>query len=206
MATILIRRGALLRSLRAVAPFQCADVTRPHLCAVQFEVHDRRLRLVATDGHTMAVAAPLAECEGVDGSALLRSEHVGELIAAMKCKRSETDQPVTMEITSSLDVPVTVRTAGLEWSRPCSVERYPPWRAVCPDRCNEKDRGAGVFGVDPRYLARAGDSATAFAYDPKNRTTGLRMSVPSGVTDPIRLDYSCPYTGDLTMIVMPMRI
>lgn len=154
--TFRVRWEDLGRALRAVTPWMSTDPTRYHLLGVCFEVRDRVLRLVATNGHGLAIARvdlvdPIPDCEIVAPAA-----RVKELIKECRAKR-KSDLAV-MEVTIVDGAP-----------------KFPPWRQVVP---KDHQPRVGFFGASAEYLALAGESFAA--YGDRGVLTPMRLDVYGG--------------------------
>lgn len=193
-----ITRGTLHNSLKAVSMFASADMTRFHLNGVHFEIHDGELRIVATDGHTMAAATPEITLEGAGNATMFLSvDDTKSLVKLLRCKRADQDEQIEFFIENKKTLCVAGPFGELKLKCP-DVSEFPPWRAVVPEKSGAKDQGAGLFGLAPKYLERLGKAAKAFGAD---RTA---ISVESAL-DPVRFDMAVD-GSELIVIIMPMRI
>jgi hypothetical protein len=235
---ITITREALYRSLRAVEEFQCQDPTRFHLAGVHVEARSSgprgELRLVATDGHTMAIAQPLCRVTA-DGTSTLPSATVAKLIRALRPAKWNAGHEFATAVAASGHVTITGWTSA-EWDaepgkaadkrreeiaavrgvaldpvkRTRDRDEFPPWRAVVPER-EAVDRSKKGAPPAPEYLCaawqyveRAGAAARRFGIE-ISAPRGLLLRVPEDDLSPLRFDIAEPDTGDLTIVVMPMR-
>lgn len=204
---IKVQKSVLFRALRAVSLFTSRDETRFHLCGVLFECSGDGVQLVATDGHTMGVAR-LSGAEWKSGpdynrppTFILSAEGIDSLME-LKPRRGDTVDPV---------LELTVEDGRL-WigSRSFALvdADFPRWRLVMPERVSKlsSDRTSAI-GINPLYLMRVGESCKLFAGGVRAMDFPmLTISNPPGDLDPLRLDYSHESTGDLTIVIMPMRL
>ena len=209
---ITIQRGVLYRALRAVALFQCKDETRFHLSGVYFETSGRELRLVATDGHTLVMAQPLATARGSDAGVILAAADVAALIKAIKPLKWCESHELVLALRTGVHVSGIARAdePPLTWEARGVDSKFPPWRAVVPERVARPDRDTmlelpRLLGLDPRYLARAGEACVRFEEDPDHMRT-LELAASADRYGPARFDYADPDTGDLCIVIMPMRL
>lgn len=192
-----ITRDSLYRSLRAVAMFASRDETRFHLCAVYFDAADDGLRLVATDGHTLGVVRPEQTApEGAfRGGVIVATGDVARLVAAVKPFAVERDSPVEVAVS---EVGVRCAWAGGTLSVARVDSKFPPWRAIVPDRDGEP---AKRWAIAPRYLARVGEAGRVID---GGEVVDFEVSV-AGEMDPVRFDLECP-AARASFFVMPMRL
>jgi hypothetical protein len=195
---ITITRQNLSCALRAALEWVCEDETRFHLCTVYLEVSGDHLHVVATNGHGLCDARP--ECKSTaDASVLIPVDRVKDLLRWLKCKKAENNFEITLTIAED-----KLHASGMHGV--CEVvgmrEQFPPFRQVIPERSNNS---CNVVGVSPDYLELAGRSGQLFYDDPGN-SRGFEWSQPAEPLAPIRLDMSVPDRGDLTVVIMPMRI
>jgi hypothetical protein len=207
---ISITRGTLFASLKALSAFSSTDPTRFHLTSIYFEATPAgELTLVATDGHTMAVATPTVRVETphpAGASVIMRSEDAARLAAAVKPIKAAADERVTL-----LFVGRTVKlTSELSYGAVPAMEftgvdsQFPTWRAVVPAKA--ESAGVPLFGIDARYLARAGKAFEAFATSDRGRGVGVEFNTVVSELDPIRMDIESSSHGALTIVIMPRRI
>jgi DNA polymerase III sliding clamp (beta) subunit (PCNA family) len=220
-ATIGVTRDRLYSALKSVSLASCKDETRFHLTGVYLELDGKRLTLVATDGHTLhrAVIEVAIEVHAVH-SALLKSEDVSAILKAVKPKKAEQDQIVSVAFTEAY-VAKGTRAELAKPHQPTSKANvsiacgstllsctpldanFPPYRQVIPD-FTRSGLQAATIGFNPAYLARACDAIKEFGRD---AYSGIGASINYGQElDPIRIDFMGRELGEFTAVVMPMRI
>lgn len=203
LASATITRDHLHRALRAVSLFICPDETRFHLATIHVEITDGAIHLVATDGHTLAHARPVATHVTGEGSALIAAPDVKDLIAALKPSKTNAHNEVQIALVGAGKISVTCQ--DIAFVRTGVDSQYPPWRAVVPERATDSSKGAGLFGVNPAYLARAGKAAECLCTD-KRSPAGFEFTAPMNALDPMRLDYHDRESGSIVVVIMPMRV
>ena len=163
------------------------DRNRPHLHAVYFEADAKGIRVVATDGHQIAIYR-LNEATGL-GKSLVSRDDVEGIVA--ECRRAG-KRPVTLNLTES----------RLETSRKLSftpVEAtFPDYRTVLP----EKAEKPFVGHVDTAKLINVARAFTMMSTSKRSHT--MRARQPSlGLLDPIV--FTSMYCADMMIILMPVR-
>lgn len=200
--TIQIKRGRLLAGLKSVLPFVCQDDTRFHLCCISVEIVNPKetLRLVASDGHTLARAE--VRTGDVDGShmsqTLLKSADAKTLIKTLACKRSESDQIVTLAVTKRQ---ITVRVGDTSLEFTALDATFPPYTQVIPTYSSKT--AAPTVSVNPVYIARACDAIAAFGRG-SDSARGASFSFGTSVLDPILVTFETPDLGTFLAVIMPM--
>jgi hypothetical protein len=203
MSTVIIARDTFYRALRAAALFICEDETRFHLNGVCFEITPEALNLIATDGHTLGHVQPIAKSRatGTQG-AIMRAEDVEALLKVLKPAKGTGGHEVTLTLGDKRTI--TVSGQDISFTRTGVDSQFPPWRQFVPEKGNG-NKAAGLFGVNPFYLARAGKMAEYITVD-KRAGRGLEFSTPRDALDPMRMDFSDPDCASVTAVVMPMRL
>lgn len=200
---ITVAREILYRTLRAVILFASEDKTRFHLNSVYFDTEGGELKLVATDGHTMAIGYPI--CRGRGGESLiLRLEDAEALLKVLKYDKKNGH----LELEVSLGEMIKVIGADIAFERNPLAEKFPPWRAVVPERGDRKGKtksAPAVFGLAARYVERVGTASKYFGVR-ADSSKALEFTNLASDLDPMRMDIEEVDTGTLTMIIMPMRI
>jgi len=184
----------LRRCLAALLPHTASDdETRAYLDGVYFD----GLQWVATDGHTMAKASPVLTKIDAPGSAILPAELCKRIVTLCKGKIV---RGITITVVKN-DVSITNGTDTISGK---SVDsEYVRYDAVMPKAGRRSDDSA-LVGVNPCYLMRAGKACKDFTTD-REFTRGVVWQMGTEL-DPVRLDFQCHDTGDLVIVIMPMRI
>jgi len=193
--TIVVRDSTRLhRTLKALLPFASRDDSRVHMCGINIQSgNDGFMRMTATDGISLADAQTLARFEGFEGECLLTYALCKKLIAATKGKSVH-------EVTITLDgMSQSVQVGGDTISDIGADTRFPPVDTVVPPRDRTVDRQ--IVGLSPALLERAGKAIRIFG---TTNNIGALFNL-AGELDPVRVDYCCPDTGLLCLVLMPMR-
>ena len=199
---VALRRERLYNTLRAVEPFVCGDVTRPHLTGVLFEISPGTLDIVATDGHRIVHAAPTlgdmgAEPKGSTRRILVDLEQLKALRQSLKCRKLDGAREVTIVASKeSLEVSFAGQTIT------CSDKgaTFPSWRKVLPAAVRGKaEKPASSVIVHSDYLEAAAKAARTFGCE------ALHINAILGDRTPIRLDAEHEDSGSIVVVVMPRR-
>ena len=170
------------KTLDAVALFAARKDTRYYLNGVLFEMTPGCCRVVATDGHTLAVATVYDDTIAENKSVIVPIDVIARLPKAK-----------TVDFDFSADV-VSIRADGVELKTPPIDGRFPQWRRIIP---------ATVSGIAaqfaPDYVARVGKAA---------KLLGCKLQPHihhNGGVAPL----ACPVTffgrPDFTAILMPLK-
>jgi len=205
VCTITITRGRLFAALKSVAPFMSDDPTRPHLASVLVELRSAppALRLVASDGHTLArVTVPVVGLERADAmprGTLLAAADVKALIKALVHTRKTATQAVAITVAGRS---IEVRVEGATHRYTAMDAQFPPYEQVVPPLA---PRGTNAVGINPRYLARACDAIAALGRTPASVEAAV-VVFGSGELDPVTVRYAEELVGEFLGVIMPMRV
>lgn len=165
-ATVCLTAGTLLEAIRRVRFAVAHNDVRYYLNGVALQLEPDLLRLVASDGHRLAVYATAIEPGCGTHEVIVPAKSVDELVRLMK----SVGQPATTLIT------LNIGTRGLTAHLPNAVltsalveGRYADWRRVVPRTYQQS------FQVDPAGLCAALLRVTVLA-NPKFHGVALRMA------------------------------
>lgn len=182
---------------KAILLHASVDCTRPHLSGVLVE-SGSSTRLVATDGHRLAVA----ECQGqLTHGGLIRREDLERAIKAAGAK-----EVLAIEPNGGSHMTLGVATgeggalrAGVKVS--LADERFPPWRQALPGADKIGPTGAGSLGINADYIGDVGAVAKACG----KRNGAIKLCIQAGELEPVR--WECSGNGaDWEGCIMPVRI
>ena len=202
-------KEAFFNALRAVQLFCCQDETRFHLNGIYVEIDTLGiLRFVATDGHILAISTVVGTAQGAsEKDGFLTSEQVKQLLTMIKpTNKADRSTPVGLQLSANRrSIRCTVDEDQQEFTD--SGEEFPPWRQVMPEAASPDSKGTAKIGLSLRYLERAGKAVT-FMCGGKVAAESAVFAISIGDTqlDSVRLDFSAPDIGDLTIVIMPCRI
>jgi DNA polymerase III sliding clamp (beta) subunit (PCNA family) len=201
-----------VRTLRALLPFASEDETRYNLCGILVEVDAaaKRIRLVATDGFTLAVVERCPAGDDRPGAwdvfgAMGDRDDTAFILSRGACERAIKCAPKpTKSYRPTVQVEVKIGTDGAAsclalLSGQARITDavvdgcYPDWRQVVPARADVAS--TEPFAINVTFLARAQALA-----DLTTKGVGVRVQ-PNGALAPIRFDAGHGVYG----AVMPMR-
>jgi DNA polymerase-3 subunit beta len=199
--SVAITRGRLLATLKSVSTFVSQDPTRLHQNSIAIELVNRTtLRMVATDGHTLAKAdVNCTDSSGGMRQFLLQADDAAALIKSLACKKADRDQIVTLGVTKS-KLAVTFAMTNMEFS-PIDAS-FPPYEQAIPRYSGDN---APTVGANPAYVARACDAIASFGRDAAS-SVGAKFSFGPSSLDPILVTFSTVGIGDFTAVIAPMRL
>ena len=189
----------LIAALAATAPSASTDETRFHLMGVAAVVEDGRLGFVATDGHRLTRVMTHAAVSPTDTRvlAIIPLADIKSMLAMSKdCRKSVT--PLAMAIAGGSDQTVTLTHAGRTIVSKAIKSTFPAYGAVVPAVTRT---AASCVGVNPAYFAEAMKACGLYC----GKSTGVKVAL-GGALDPMRFDASSAHLGDVTVVVMPMRV
>lgn len=206
IATVLVERGRLCGALRAVEEFMCKDETRFHLNSAFLEIESSPttiVRLVATDGHTLARVVIPCTIEGSVPTAgmIVAYDSVRAAIKLLKCAAKLGKATVALKVgpkSLALHMP-----DGTSCPMRLVDSTFPPYRQVIPNYGHVK--GGSSVGVNPAYLMRAGDALARLGREFGSATPAVMVTGPSDL-DPILIEFTAPDLGHATIVIMPMRM
>jgi DNA polymerase III beta subunit, central domain len=201
--TVLVTRARLCGALRAVEDFMCKDATRFHLNGAFIEVEASIVRLVATDGHTMARVVIPCTIEGSlpASGMIIACESVLAAIKLLKCNAKLGKETVALKVG-----PRSIALAMPDGtSCPLRIvdSTFPPYRQVIPSYGHIK--GGSSVGVNPAYLVRAGEAIARLGRE-FSSARGVTMTLGASELDPILIEFTAPDLGHATIVIMPMRL
>lgn len=163
-ATVIVNRARLRGALRAVEEFMCKDETRFHLNGALVEIghaSSHVVRIVATDGHTLARSEVPCTIEGaLPDDMIIAADAVRTAIKLLKCAAKLGEQTVALEFGPRS---VTLRMwDGASCPLQIIDAKFPPYEQAIPKYTHTNDQKCNFVGVDPSYLARAGDAIAQF--------------------------------------------
>jgi DNA polymerase III sliding clamp (beta) subunit (PCNA family) len=198
-------------TIKALLPFACEDSTRYNLCGILVEVDAgaRKLRLVATDGHALAVVerdildvAGLPEACDAMGARERTAFILGRdaLERAVKCapRVTKTYKPA-VQIEIAIDVEGNAACLAMLSGQARITDVvvdgvFPDWRQVVPARADKTSTDPIALNV--LLLARCAPLADLIV-----KGSGVRVQT-TGPLSPIRFDCGTSVYG----AVMPMRL
>lgn len=195
--------GVDVAALKAVLTFASEDSTRYNLCGVLVEVDAaaKLLRLVATDGHALAVVERTVDDPAIfaamgerDRSAFILSSDA--VTQAIKCA-GRSRLPVLLEIGIATDGSAGCAAILAFQARitSCTVDGvFPDWRQVVPAKSEEAS--TELFAVNVELFARCGALAKMLG-----KGAGVRVQ-SNGALKPIRVDAG----HGVYAAIMPMRL
>ncbi len=182
---------------KALLTHASTDIARIHMAAVMIE-SGSSTRMVATDGHRLAVA----ECPGqLTHGGLLGREDLERAVKVLGSKEVLAIVPnggahMTLGIAYGEGGPVTrgVQVKLLD-------SNYVPWQQVLPGADKAQKTGVGVLGINADYLGDLGQVAKACG----KRNGSVRLCLPQSDLDPVR--WECAGNGATWEgCVMPVRL
>lgn len=197
--TMKYENGQLIASvaeLRAACEYASQDQSRMHLASVCFDVG--KARVAATDGHRMIVLDAASETKHAD-----RNEHLvnaQDLARALKGIGASKDR-VRVSVDKGA---LSLETERAKHSVRTVDAQFPPIDQVIPPR-DRDEVPAKKVGFNASYLEAIGViAAIVKACDPK-RAPGVWLSLGAEL-DPARIDCMLGDEGEVTIVIMPMRI
>jgi hypothetical protein len=184
-----ITRGRLYALLRACAT-HVDDSGRFE--SLWFESDGVSLTATATDGHTLCRAKIPAQGTGWKGA--ISGADTERLWRATKPARKEHGDTVAIS-SSGEDLAVTLATRR-EIVRLLSVDP-PPWAQIL--RPSTSPEGNARFSA--RLMAKAWESVDTF-----RSGDGSAALAVYGTHEPARISYQAPDDGEITIVIMPMRV
>lgn len=182
---------------KAILAHASLDSTRLHLCGVMVE-SGSTTRLVATDGHRLAVA----ECQGqLTHGGVIHREDLERAIKAAGAKETIAVEPnggehMTLGVANGEGGPLR---AGVKVK--LSDVRYPPWRQVLPAADSIGATGVGTIGISADYIGDVGQVAKACG----KRNGAVKLCLPANELDPVR--WECEGNGaSWEGCIMPVRL
>lgn len=189
----------LIAALAATAPSAGTDETRFHLMGVAAVVEDGRLGFVSTDGYRLTRTMTHTAVSPPDTRvlAIIPLADVKSMLAMSKdCRKSA--NPLVMAIAGGTDQTVTLTHAGRAIVSRAIKSTFPAYGQVVPELVRD---AASCVGVNPAYFGDAMKACGLYC----GKSTGVKIAL-GGALDPMRFDASDARLGDITVVVMPMRV
>lgn len=182
MTTITLSHDEINKALNLVAFAISTEATRYYLNGVLFEIaEDNTLRLVATDGHRLALYKPQGHRIDPQASRLSAIVPRDTVLAWLKDKpaRGEGTTPVALTFT---ETSVQRSTQSTQSTSSLVDGSFPDWRRVVPDHSKAQSHAAPQFNA--LYMA---DVAKALKAATGDRKPALRIVTGESERDPMLL-------------------
>lgn len=187
-------------ALRASLPFVSNDETRFHLASVALAVDGGRLAFVATNGHYLGRAIPAGvKMEGPDRVlCLIPASEASALHKRVKLAIKST-APCRLTIDG---LQIGYRNGTDTYACRAIDSTFPAYQAVIPALRKSGDATVRL-GFNPRYFVDAMKACAGFI---GRSGEGVAIQIPASELDPVRFDAAIPKVGEMTVVVMPMRL
>ena len=199
VTTFTVERRPLFVAVASAAVAQCTDDLRAHLAGIHLRASGSTLIASASDGHRLVqTTVPLLEEVSADVTTFLDRADVKQLVKALRCKKAQASEPVTVEIGGVVRVAGTFGTVELVDR---GDEPVPVYVRATPPRREATDKGPGLFGLSAKYLGDVGVLGRLLAPP----ADGVEISVASA-REAVRFDLRNRKIGETVYVVMPLRI
>lgn len=188
---------ATIAELRALTTYASTDQTRLHLASVCFDLE--KGRAAATDGHRLIV---------IDAYKRNKSDNRAQVLvnaqALLGALRGLGAKKTRVKVKCELGA-VTIDSGAVKAELPTVNEKFPPIDQVIPSRWRDDGfKAAEVVGFNPCYIRDVGVVADIQTSHGQRPQCSIRFG--AGELDPARVDAELQDEGEVTIVVMPMRV